>query len=173
MPNWCAGTLKIRGEGSGIRNFIENGLTLYSGSFDHPTVVDKSKWLYVDYTYYVDTCDDKWVGYHITPPYYEGVHVNDTNRAFICGDQYLEIPCGESESSKIISCLNFKQAWDIRSSDWVGLSKKWNLDFRLFGFESGMEFCREVEVIKGEITMDKTIKYDDWLWECPMPGMGG
>ena len=41
------------------------------------------------------------------------------------------------------------------------------------GFECGMQFVQEVEVIKGNITLDKIIGYDDYNWEAYDPRLGG
>lgn len=43
----------------------------------------------------------------------------------------------------------------------------------IFGFEMGMEFTQEVEIIDGEITIDKETTYDDYALEVPFEKLGG
>lgn len=165
MPNWCEGTLKIRGSDHDILKFIKEGLNMYvyETSFNFiakQVVASKSLWL--------KTGTDKFGNYiNILD---RRLYIEGTDRAFIRPKEELLI---YNEDIGNYICLNFEQAWDIRSADWVNLSKHWNLDFRLYGIERGGQFCREVEVIDGKLTLDKTIKYDDWDWECPFPELGG
>ena len=51
--------------------------------------------------------------------------------------------------------------------------KKYGLDFRFYGYECGMEFNQEIEVVNGETTIDREIRFDDYFWECPDPTLGG
>lgn len=64
-------------------------------------------------------------------------------------------------------------AWALESEPYEGLSKKYGLDFRFYGYECGMEFNQETEVVDGETTIDREIQYDDYYWECPDPMLGG
>jgi hypothetical protein len=53
------------------------------------------------------------------------------------------------------------------------LSLKYNIDFRIYGFESGFKFNQDIEIIKGVIIKNKTIKFDNYNWECICPDKGG
>ena len=53
------------------------------------------------------------------------------------------------------------------------LKKDYEIDFRFYGFERGMEFNQEVIIENGELKADNEIIYDDYFWECPCPNMGG
>lgn len=44
---------------------------------------------------------------------------------------------------------------------------------RLYGFERGEEFEKEIEVIDGKVTLNHEITYDDYRWESKMPFLGG
>lgn len=169
MPNWCEGTLKVRGTAENIIRFIENGLNVYTGHIDQETnkyitdLVPKEKWL--SENVFADFYDEHSYEFN------QDCYVEETKRAFIKADSRIHVFCLDNRVNTII--FDFQQAWDINIEDWVKLSKKYNLDFRLYGIESGAEFCREVEIISGEVTIDKDIEYDDWDWECPFPRMGG
>lgn len=77
------------------------------------------------------------------------------------------------ENGICIAPILAKQAWAFVADNFKDLSKEFNVDFRFFGFEQGMEFCQDVEIINGEITKDEEINFDCWAWDCPMPLMGG
>lgn len=36
-----------------------------------------------------------------------------------------------------------------------------------------MEFTQEVIIIRGGKTIVNEKQYEDWMWECPFPNMGG
>lgn len=146
MPNWIEGTIKFRGNSENLKRFFAEGLEPSTLCFEH----------------------DQWNEVSIK----DETHIKGTQKAFI---QNCEVFWKETYST--IS-MPIKQAWSFAASDneldaWAEISKIYGLDIRLYGFECGMEFCEEVEIINGEITMRKKIEYDDWVWECPMPSLGG
>lgn len=155
MPNWTEGTLKLRGKRENLERFFETAIQPSSNFKEETPPREKfiTSQYADDYTVF-DIKKDAWI---------EG-----TRRAFINDDCFAEI---EDETATI--CLPIRQAWSFDTDDWKDISKKYNLDVRLFGFERGTEFCQEIEVINGTVTIDKEIAYDDWTWECPMPLMGG
>ena len=69
--------------------------------------------------------------------------------------------------------LPVQAAWALESTPYEEMSKKYGLDFRFYGYERGMEFNQEIEVIDGETTIDREIKFKDYWWECPDPELGG
>ena len=159
MPNWIEGTIKLRGKSEDLRRFFIEGL-------------DQSVWFEKDVRPMTDfvRCDfsDGWSDVSIT----NEPHIRGTRRAFL-GDT---IVYWEKDYETI--AMPIKQAWAFFGNEndiavWTNISKKFNLDIRLYGFECGMEFCEEIEIIKGEVTINNEIKYDDWVWECPMPILGG
>lgn len=166
MPNWIEGTLKLRGNSEDLKRFFAEGL---EPSTDHGEELDKNVTLedFVKWKHYAccDICDD--IEIHNQP------HIIGTRRAFIYDCDVCWV--GSNDEIDTI-CMPFKQAWSFSATgleQWEDISKKFNLDIRLYGFESGMEFCEEVEIIKGKTTLHNVIKYNDWYWECPMPLMGG
>ena len=161
MPNWIKGTFKVRGKREDIKRFLDNELEVPGGYFS-----DKNK----DISNFVnDYSEEDYIEYNIT----DEIYLKDTRRAFIQEGLY-----GMYEEYGTI-CLNIKQAWSFysESRDIEILrekSREYNVDFKLYGFESGMEFCQEVIITKkGEINFANTIQYEDWAWDCPFPMMGG
>lgn len=55
------------------------------------------------------------------------------------------------EGKKSILVVNMKAAWNIEEQPYIEMSKKYNLDFRVYGYEMGMEFNKEIEIVEGEI----------------------
>ena len=80
-----------------------------------------------------------------------------------------------SRESIILSLFldDFGQAKNFKAKDLAKISAKYGVDLRIFATESGMEFCQEIEVINGEITIDRIIPYNDFSWEAPDPRIGG
>lgn len=152
MPNWCEGSLKLRGEKENIMKFFKEGLDV--------TAPDERAGRSIEE--FVDFDEDCVV--------IDGVvYINDTSRAFIEPSKFYWNEEGGLQLDSII----FKQAWDIEPEDFLSIAKKYNIDIRIQAFEKGMEFARDVEIVDGEITKDETIRYDDYIWDCPMPNMGG
>lgn len=155
MPNWIEGTLKLRGESKDLKRFFETAILPCQCFMREPYKrEDFIKCDFGDGYNLVEIKEDAWI---------EGTRrgfVND--ECFVAfGDEYETV------------CIPIRQAWSFTVENWQSIAKKYNLDVRLYGFERGMQFCQEVEIIDGEITIDNEIQYDDWEWECPMPLMGG
>lgn len=160
MPNWVEGTLKIRGDFENLIAFIESGL-------DEPARLPGLPGLkrnndqFIQMTYYEDN------------EYFDATinrtcHIKGTSRGFATGgDVYLE----KGKANTI--CIPVKFAWCIHADELLDICNTYDLDMRIIGFEYGMEFAQEIEIINGKVTMDTTIKYDDYLWECPCPLLGG
>lgn len=156
MPNWCEGTLKVRGTIGDLKNFVLNGLIPVS-----PLGVTKEM-LSLDgedeTTFYAFCISDS-------------LYVKGSRRAFC-------VPCNidvsvEDPSEKTTMTLPFKQAWAIRANDLLNVCKEFNVDMKIQGFERGQQFSQIVEIVDGEIVHDEEINYDDWDWDCPCPDMGG
>ena len=156
MPNWIEGTIKLRGNSEDLKRFFAEGIEPVASVY----AKDISKYVECDFGKYneVNINDD--------------VHIKGTRRAFITNC------CIEWDEAYATVHMPIMQAWAFCASatdceNWREISKQFKLDIRMFGFESGMQFCQEVEIIDGEMTMNNEITYDDWAWECPMPSMGG
>jgi hypothetical protein len=149
MPNWCKGTLKVRGEKSNLEKFVFEGLQPVGFFGEAKEPLKEDEWGNV---YTKGTC---WI---------EGTH-----RGFVEG---LDLDLSDIEYGGVIH-LDAKFAWGVDVEGLQKLCQKYNVDIRMYAFERGMHFNQEVEIINGEITMDNEITFDDYDWECPCPCLGG
>lgn len=150
MPNWIEGTMKLRGKAEDLIRFVDNG---FDGNVNKEDGSDYA-------SYYID----------------ENVYVNDSRRAFTDHDFYLDIS-KKSEKNQVVT-IPIKQAWSFTPYEgaeqrWIDLAKKYNFDIRLQGFECGLQFYQDVEIVNGVLARNDEKQYADWDWECPMPRLGG
>ncbi|MEX3713376.1 hypothetical protein ABFV99_13310 [Cytobacillus horneckiae] len=158
MPNWCVGTMKVRGTKENIIRFMKEGLSpvgWLGGDLEKEEIAE----IY---------------GFTIkAPKEAHGFHVKGTRRNFIEADTIDFEYWDEDNESYVLIIDEYKAAWGIESAPLAVLSKEFDLDFRIYAFERGMEFNQEIEVIKGEVTKNNEIKFDDYEWECISPSIGG
>lgn len=166
MPNWCKGVLKARGKKKDLLNFLNNGIERCGYPIDanydytkYPLGVKIDDWG----CYFVEKTDsehDSWL------------YIKDSRRCFI--EENIEWYLEDLEDNDEEICyLDIKQAWRLEPDYFKEISKIYNVDFRIMGFECGMQFVQEIEVIKGNITLNKVTKYDDYNWEAYDPRLGG
>ena len=152
MPNWCEGTLKVRGKTKDLKRFVLEGLQPVGllGDAKDALTIDKHGNCYSD-----NTC-----------------HIENTHRGFV---ESLDIYFEEDEEEIDIIALESKFAWAISASDLQRTCIKYNVDMKIYGFELGMEFNQDIEIVDGVIVKDKEINFDgkNYKWECIMPNMGG
>ncbi|MCW4596778.1 hypothetical protein MB831_04725 [Pasteurella multocida subsp. multocida] len=147
MPNWCEGNLKIRGKAGDVEKFLDE--TIYQGG---KVLLDNGM---------------------IELKGIDG-HLKDTYRCFINADKngfYDEFWVRNDGS--VVVVIPVKHAWTPCLQYFEELSKKYNVDFKFYGYEMGLEFNCEFEIISGNITINREIKFNDYLWECPEPRIGG
>lgn len=159
MPNWIEGTMKLRGKREDIKRFFREGL-------------DASQWVKPEKLeeQVTDNSGDGWLEFLFK----HEPHIKDTRRAFITDDYaYMEKDEG-------VVCVNVKQAWAFYTGgeskdleNWKAISEKYNVDIKLFGIESGMQFTQEIVIVRGRKPIVNEKQYEDWDWDCPFPGMGG
>lgn len=156
MPNWCEGTLKVRGTIKDLKDFVLNGLLPVNpiGGMKEPLALDSES----ETSFYIFGITDT-------------LYIKGTRRAF-CEPDYIEVSSDEPNDKTILT-MPFKQAWAILSDNLLEVCKEFNVDMKIQGFEQGMRFSQIVEIVNGEIAQDEEIKYDDWEWDCPCPDMGG
>lgn len=151
MPNWIEGVLKIRGNQESFLKFLNEGIDEIEGG-------NPSDWKIKKY-------EDDTIIIEINI-----AHLVGTKRGFIKNSDDEVYP---SKDGIYTMCLDAKFAWDVDVKGLVELSKKTGVDFRFYGFEKGMEFNREIEILQGQLTEDRTITFDDYAWECVDPKKGG
>ena len=147
MPNWCEGTLKVRGKNSDLIRFLIGACCFTMSKEKHTVLFD------------INVEDFQ--------------HIKGTKRGFVTPGQLFY--CSFEGDDDIDQIINFRyaQAWDILAGDLKKLSAAYNIDFKIFACESGCQFSRDIEVIQGRILKNEVIKYEDYFWECPNPDYGG
>lgn len=156
MPNWCEGSLKVRGKIANLKAFVLNGLqpVTFIGDESEKLSFDSED----DNSFYISKIKNSlWL---------KGSH-----RHF-CEPDYIEVYADETESPEIM-IIPMKAAWRIDSEPLLALCKEYGVDMKTQGFEMGMQFSQIIEIVNGEIIQDQEIKYENWDWDCPCPRMGG
>jgi len=160
MPNWCEGSLRIRGRGKDIYEFLTTEITAIKGS-EESNIKD------ID-TIYSEYDDEVSIAFC-----FKGEHrlwLNNSRRVFFDDGEVELHPNSEALKS---AAFVIKQAWDIEIKQFVSVSKKYNLDMNISAFEKGQQFQREIQIRKGFVQKDEIFTYDDWTFECPCPLLGG
>ncbi len=164
MPNWCEGNLKIRGKRENIIKFLKEGTCLMEGFWEPKRIEPKIE--INDYGEIKIKNIDKEKTRNV-------LYIKETTRHFIDPIENGIFIYNEDEEEEIICLENFKAAWSIDTERLRIISEKYNIDIKTYGFERGMEFNQDIEIIKGKIIKDKTIKFKDYIWECIEPELGG
>ena len=159
MPNWCEGTLKVRGSLKHLKTFVLNALKEcgYAGNPPEGPLLD---------VYEIEQGFEAKLN---RMAYLEG-----TSRGFVDDDQgYQFFELENKEGDQILLLRRTQFAWDINAGELQHLCTKYHVDMKITAFEQGMEFQRDVEIVKGAIVLDTTTKYSDYQWQCPRPCLGG
>ena len=69
--------------------------------------------------------------------------------------------------------MQFKAAWRVYIDPFVKMSKDYNVDIKIYGFEKGSEFNQDIVIVNGEVIKNDIITFNDYQWECPFPDLGG
>jgi hypothetical protein len=165
MPNWCEGNLKVRGEKENIKRFL-----LEAFQPIHPAILQM---LRPDIKApEVNVTEDKW-SMTIESTGTDGFYVKGTRRNFIESNSIEWEIRDEDAETHILIIENYKAAWGIEAEPLAKLSKEYELDFKIYAFEQGMEFNQDIEIHKGEIIKNDEIQFKDYEWECILPNLGG
>lgn len=164
MPNWCEGNLKIRGKKENIIKFLTEGTSLLDGSWEPKEIKPEIE---------VNDCDEIEIKNIDKVKGIDFLYIKGTRRHFIDPIEN-EIYIHNTDEKEAVICLeNFKAAWGIDTEALRVISKRYTIDFKIYAFESGMEFNQDIEIIKGKIVKDEEIKFKDYVWECIEPNIGG
>lgn len=159
MPNWCEGMLKIRGKQEDVFNLLADNLQVWkivTISNDMREELEKEAIVIdrEDGTIYVK----------------ETAHIKGTRRNFV---EPNEINVWKRKDGNACIAVEFRAAWGVESEPYIELSKAYNVDIKIEAFERGMEFSRYILIENGNLKEDKETGYDDYVWECVMPNLGG
>ena len=151
MPNWCEGTLKVRGKVKDLKKFVLEGLIpvdFFGNELDALELNAK-----------YNNCETNRTCY-----------IENTRRGFVKSvDVWFE---DEDDIEQIIH-LDTKFAWGINAKELQETCKRYNVDMKIYAFEPGMEFNQDIEIVNGEIVKDEEIKIKNYAWECIVPNIGG
>lgn len=157
MANWSEGVLRVHGRNKDLINFMKNGIREII-RVDMQLQLKEPKVKVTDYEVYLHSNND--------------LYIEGSCRMFSEDTEISLYWDGEPEEENTLA-FNIKQAWAVSSENLKTLSRKYKIDFRITTYEKGMEFSQEIEVISGKITKDTQRNFDDYLWECENPLMGG
>lgn len=168
MPNWCEGNIRLRGNSATIKDFLRNEFVC-TGYRKFPDGLESQPMVIEETSYGEVTLK---VPQNMENTAFCSIHIKGTRRNFIDQNE-IYVYLDEEDECNVIVIDNFKAAWGVDSAPYLEKAKKYGIDIRIVGVECGMEFVQDIEIVGGEIVKDHEIKYDDWMWECPMPNMGG
>lgn len=163
MPNWCIGDLKVRGKYKNIKRFLEEELLVVGGSilnrnYDKPTIKEDN------YSIEVEEKSLWFRNLYRTA-------MNDHIDLYFDYDEDSDISKDETEFT--FNLGEIQTAWGTDTEGLTKLSKEYDIDFKIYAYEKGMEFNIDFEVHKGEVIKNNEIKFDDYTWECTNPEIGG
>lgn len=158
MPNWCEGVLKVRGTKKDVVNFLENGLKAVDG-------IGNS----VESKFYINEYDE--IKYHRAEKLVV-FWIKGSKRGFIEVQDY-DFDFYDEKNDDVIVCLRARFAWNVDVKCLEKLSKQYNIAFRMYAFERGMEFNVNLEINKGKIITEDYIECDNYVWDCIDPSIGG
>ena len=150
MPNWCAGTLRVRGTKENLKKFVLEGLQPVDYIGNDLEVLKVGEYGCIE-------CGRCWI--------------KGTHRGFVI-DLYEDIDNWNDEG-KITIGLDTEFAWSINAEELLNSCKKYGVDMRIHAFEKLMQFNQIIEIIDGKITKDKEVTFADYYWDCICPTMGG
>lgn len=151
MPNWCEGSLKVRGTKENMTKFILEGL--------HPVgfLGEEHPKLSVNEYGDIDSNETCWI--------------ENTRRGFVEG---VEVHLSEYENDEIfVAVFDSKFAWGISADELLKTCEKYHVDMKIHGFERGMEFNQVIEIVDGKILKDEELHFKDYQWDCICPNIGG
>lgn len=144
MPNWCEGTFKVRGTLSDVERFVRENML--------DTIISITK-------------SEGDLELELSGEAY----IKDSNRMFIYPGYYYSF----DKNGKNTLTLQFKAAWRVYIDPFVKISKDYNVDIKIYGFEKGSEFNQDIVIVNGEVIKNDIITFNDYAWECPFPDLGG
>ncbi|NFA37362.1 hypothetical protein [Clostridium botulinum] len=162
MPNWCTGELKVRGKYKDIKNFLINEIKELRG-FLNSEVVNP-----------IIEEDELELEIKKSEKGQSQFYLNGSRRGFIYSP--IEVYKDNVEDGQSIITTNLGDlecAWGTDTDILIKHSREYNIDFKIYAYERGMEFNIDFEVHKGNVIKNDEIKFNDYDWECTNPSIGG
>lgn len=168
MPNWCDGSIRVRGTYTQIVRFFSENLVALKGSGPPKfELEDLPVKVYHDGDYYTrlekpdkDCLDEFWF--------------KDSRRQFMNTKCVEIVDTGDGELEPITCCIDgFRGAWCIDLDYYGPLAVKYGVDIKLVGFDKGCEFMEIAEFYRDGTASEKIERFSDWDWECIRPNLGG
>lgn len=161
MPNWVEGKLKIRGDKKDMATFFKEEMR--EVEYQNVPVtnsikidIDKDGDFVVEKIDFTHRFKLKNARHYITESSIDSFY-----------------SCCKSVNGKDVLVVGFEAAWLIDAEYFAEMSKKYDIDFKIYAFEQGKEFNQNLEVVAGKIIKDEVIEFDDYIWECIDPTIGG
>lgn len=164
MPNWCKGILKIRGKKENIIKFLKEGTVLIEGIGEPKEIKTEIE---------INKYDEIEIKNINREKNRDCLYIKETVRHFIDPIENKIFIYDEDEEEQTICLEDFKAAWGIDVDALRTISKRYNIDIKIYGFERGMEVNQDIEIVKGEIIKDREIEFNNYIWECINPMLGG
>lgn len=162
MANWCIGVLKVRGKIEDVERFLVNEIkeTYWEGvkCFKKNPIIDE---------------DDGGLCISSSKGLKGSLYLNDSRRCFFTSEIGIYHEELDKESVKVFSLGNLECAWCVDTRCLIRHSKKYNLDFKIYAYERGMEYNFDFEVHSGKVIKSEEIEFEDYIWECTNPNIGG
>lgn len=147
MANWCEGDLRIRGTVKQIREFMR-------------LAVDAD-----DIKKYIET--DTQLNVYLKKV---STHIMGSQATFVMGEICIT---ANRPSERKSAALAYSARGDVEANILLALARESGVDIKLYAFERGQQFNRNIEIIGGKLVKDETIEFDDYDWECICPLIGG
>lgn len=175
MPNWCSGNIRFRGKMDDILKLLREECMYYTTTNENDDLIEAPVFVKVDNDFN-----------RITISFPEGKHnlcyIRNTDRNILhtnFDNEIDSVSCSDLEEAdnRIIVVFNdFSAAWSIEPESYVEISKKYNVDIRILGWEQGVGFDQEIEIVGGNIIRNQVTEYKDYadyLWRSALPYIGG
>lgn len=160
MANWCTGDLKVRGEYKNIKKFLLEEMVLIEGNedeFEYVTpIIDESDGIKINVGKY-----GMWF-----KNAYKSCFSNNI-------DVFIDDKLRKNNDILTLNLGELQAAWEIETDLLIELSEQYKLDFKIYAYEKLMQFNIDFEVQKGEVIKNNKIKFNDYIWECTNPEIGG
>ena len=162
MANWCNGPLKIRGKTENVLKYLNEKIGGYKFSLNK----------HDDLEY--ETAAQNELMKATANPLYQVNRIGEFINTRRCYAQ--SNPDGfrvEHDNMLNVIFTDVECAWTFDIDGFVALSKEYEIDFKFFGYERGMEYNQDIEISKGELIKFEEIQFSDYFWDCREPLRGG